>query len=148
MANSLELYDPAQVPVSTFNTATDLPLARRGDGFVYADMRGDWSVQQQDVAGDVTLDMSQQRAFRLRLQGDGQLAFAGAPGGALLISLVIQLVQGVGAPHQVSWPAGVAWSGGYAPSLVAVSGGTDIFQLLSFDGGATWCAGRLMQTGA
>ena len=113
------------------------------------DLAGGWAVDARaGVSGAVALNIDLTRAFSLTFTGDAALSFTSSLAGQpVCLSVVLQIVQGAGGNHLVTWPEAVKWSGNYAPSLLTVAGGKDAFQLLSFDGGLTFGAGRILQIG-
>lgn len=114
------------------------------------DLLAGWAVDARTgVSGAVALNLDLARAFSLLLTDDVVLSLSSATAGdPELISALVRIEQGAGGGHEVTWPGSVAWSSGYAPSLLTAVGGVDILQLLSFDGGQSWSAGRIMQTEA
>lgn len=60
-------------------------------------------------------------------------------------AVLIAFTQGAGGGFDIAFPDNFRWQGGFSPSLQTVPGATDLLQLLTFDGGATWFAAIVMQ---
>jgi hypothetical protein len=84
-----------------------------------------------------TLNLSNASCFDVTLTDDCVLTIAGAVSGLLCSIALIIRQDNVGA-HDLTWPSSVMWSGGVAPSLSSSSGATDIFTMLTVDGGTSW----------
>ncbi len=63
------------------------------------------------------------------------------------LSVTLAVTQAGAGGYTIAWPddGTIRWQGGFAPSLSTILGATDIFQFLTFDGGATWLAALAMQ---
>lgn len=55
----------------------------------------------------------------------------------------MDIIQASGG-HNITWPAGVKWPGGTAPTITATTGAIDVVHLWTRDGGSTWY-GTFMQ---
>lgn len=100
------------------------------------------------VYGRQVLDVGSYRAVALTLIGPAVIEIPPSSALQALCVLVLTIRQGSGAPHAVEWPDNITWAGNYAPALSLNTGGLDVIQLMSTDGGATWFGGRLTQMGS
>lgn len=84
---------------------------------------------EMDVSKGVT-------AFRLTLSENCTLTITTPPAGAHRV--LVEVVQPTSATATVTWPAGVTWAGGTAPTLTAVADAVDVVELVTVDAGVTW----------
>lgn len=90
-----------------------------------------------DAGAAYELDVSKGvTAFRLGLSANCTLTIATPPSGAHRV--IVELVQPSSSTATVTWPAGVTWAGGTAPTLTATSDAVDVVELVTVDAGATW----------
>lgn len=103
-----------------------LRLAMGGAATLVADATAAYEL---DVSKGVT-------AFRLTLTANCTLTITTPPSGAHRV--VVEVVQPASATATVTWPAGVSWAGGTAPTLTAVADAVDVVELVTVDAGVTW----------
>lgn len=103
-----------------------LRLATGGAATIVADATAAYEL---DVSKGVT-------AFRLTLSVNCVLTITTPPSGAHRV--VVEVVQPTSATATVTWPAGVTWAGGTAPTLTAVADAVDVVELVTVDAGTTW----------
>jgi len=56
----------------------------------------------------------------------------------IVLNWPVTTTAGTACTSTVSWPSSVKWPGGSAPALTNKQGRTDVFTLLSVDGGSSW----------
>lgn len=85
----------------------------------------------------LTVNVEQASVWVITLDSDCTFTFDGAQdNGAWSLTLV--LTQDATGTRIVTWPAGVAWPGGEAPTLSTDPGATDVLTFITPDGGTTW----------
>ena len=89
------------------------------------------------ATGAVTLDLTNGNVFTVTLTGDVTFTFNGATTGKAC-SFGLYLTQDATGSHAVTWPTGVKWSGGTAPTLTTTLNATDVLVFESLNGGTTW----------
>lgn len=80
---------------------------------------GDMALPRYDLDVDYTnavLDLGKYQIFRVSINTNPTLTFANAPGAGRAMTVVVTLYGNNGT---VTWPSGIAWSGGHAPELLA-----------------------------
>lgn len=90
-----------------------------------------------------SVDCSKGNYFTRTNSAASTWTFTNAPSGFYRFTL--RLIRAAGAGSQ-TWPSSVRWSGGTAPTLTGTNGGSDIFEFLTDNAGATWRAYRIIQT--
>jgi hypothetical protein len=92
-----------------------------------------------DNLGGLALDLAAANFFVADLTDDiAALSVLNVPAADFqLASLQIAFVAD-GTPRTIAWPAGTLWAGGAAPTPSSGAGEIDIFQLESYDRGASW----------
>lgn len=66
------------------------------------------------------------------------LLFTNVPGSTRLYSLNLIVQQTVAGSKTLSWPVAIKWAGGVSPTLTAGANKTDVFALVTYDGGSSW----------
>jgi len=93
-----------------------------------------------DVAissGALAIDCSSASMFRTNLTSNiSSINFSNVPSDEAFALVLAFKADGTG--RTINWSSAVKWSGGEAPTLTADNGKTDIFILLTSDGGTTW----------
>ena len=89
------------------------------------------------ASGAVTLNLSAGNVFNVTLTGNTTFSFAGATNG-LACSFGLYLTQDATGNRTITWPAGVKWAGGAAPTLTLTANATDLLVFESLNGGTTW----------
>lgn len=74
-------------------------------------------------AGNVTISAGQGSAFRVKLDRDVTFKFAGFADGRKFSIAVTQ----DGGGFDVTWPTGIKWVGGTAPTITSTDGKRDVF---------------------
>jgi hypothetical protein len=97
------------------------------------------------VSPTLALDLTLVRAFTCRIATNVALVLTTNTPPAVLITGLIVITQDAVGSRDIAWPNNFRWQGGYAPSLSVVPGATDILQVTTFDGGATWFAAIALQ---
>lgn len=101
------------------------------------------------VSASKALDTDASRVHQLILgTANVDLSFGTTAAPGVFRSILVFITQGSGGLKTVSYPANVRWQGGFSPSLSTAEGATDILQIMTVDGGATWVAGITYQVAA
>jgi hypothetical protein len=97
------------------------------------------------TAPTLTIDFTVQRAASLTLAANLALTVKTTTGNSVFVTGMMVITQdGVGS-RDITWPGNFRWQGGYSPALSTVPGSTDILQVSTFDGGASWFAAIALQ---
>jgi hypothetical protein len=90
----------------------------------------------------ITIDWSAGNQFRVTLGGNRTIAFVNLQTGQLIR---VRLQQDATGSRTVTWPAGISWAGGAAPTLTTTANKADWIGLIctdsatpTFDGGPGW----------
>lgn len=59
-------------------------------------------------------------------------------GADLVTTFTFKFTQASSAMHNITWPASVQWAGGTAPTMTQTNDATDIYGLITYDGGTTF----------
>lgn len=99
----------------------------------------DFDPLNQDVTSSdtTTIDISRGECTTLTLDRATTIAFSNPPASGKLGEICIKFVQ-TKARAAVSWPSGVTWEGGTAPTITVTDGAIDFVKLWTLDGGVTW----------
>lgn len=85
------------------------------------------------------LDCTAATVFRHVLTENTTITPALVPATGTAFACVLEVEQDAGASgFVVSWPAGTVWADATAPTLTATASATDVFVLMTHDGGTTW----------
>jgi hypothetical protein len=98
------------------------------------------------AASALTIDLTTQRAYAFTL-ANANLALTvitSTSSNIFVTGMVVITQDGIGS-RDITWPVNFRWQGGFSPSLSTVPGSTDILQVSTFDGGASWFAAIAMQ---
>ena len=90
------------------------------------------------TSGSLSLDVDEQRYFRVPLQRDVQVSFGTIPevaAAALVVTLAV--IVSPGAVRAMTWPKAVRWPSGTAPTFDA-GDGTYLIELRRLDDNAVW----------
>jgi hypothetical protein len=94
-------------------------------------------VVNNNISGSYTIDLANANVFNLTMTGDTSFAFTGAVNGkACSFSLYIK--QDSSGGWSASWPTGVRWASGVAPTLSTKANAIDILVFESLNGGTFW----------
>ena len=72
-------------------------------------------------------------------------ALFSSAGPGTFINALIAFTQGGAGGYDVTFPNSFRWQGGYAPAMQWVPGSTDMLNVISYDGGASWIASIAVQ---
>lgn len=89
------------------------------------------------ATGAVTLNLTNGNVFSLTLTGNVTLTFSGATSGKAC-SFAVYAKQDSTGSRTVTWPSGVKWAGGSAPTMSTSANALDIVVFESLDGGTNW----------
>lgn len=90
-------------------------------------------------ATTTTIDCSTGNIFNVTLGASvTTLAFSNVPSAGRVYTLTLFLTQDATGGKTFAWPISVKWSGGTAPSITSTAAKTDIFTLVTHDGGTSW----------
>jgi len=86
-----------------------------------------------------TIDCALGTVFSHTLTESTTIAFTNPPASGTAYAMVVKIVQDASASgFTVTWPVSVVWPASTAPVLTATANATDMFVLLTHDGGTTW----------
>lgn len=134
-SSDVALSNPATGQFLEYNTATakwnNAPAALTTGG-------GAETVATNSTAtGATTLNLANGNVFNVTMTGDVTFTFSGATNGKAC-SFGLYLSQDATGSHAVTWPSGVKWAGGTAPTLTTTASAVDVLVFESLDGGTTW----------
>lgn len=104
------------------------------------------AVLTDDTGSSYQIDPSSGNVHKLTLTNNCTFSFANIPSSGSC-SLTLILIQDSTGSRTVTWPDSLKWSLGAEPALSTAADSTDIVQLFTVDGGATWfgfLAGKTM----
>jgi hypothetical protein len=105
---------------------------------------GEATASPSIASGSLSLDLSTAQIFEVALDANIiALTFANPPAPGTARGFTLKLA--VTGAYAITWPAGVKWPRGAAPTLTATPGKYDIFSFVTMDGGATWFGSALIQ---
>jgi hypothetical protein len=123
---------------STHASAGSDPLTPSSIGATSVNGGGKETVKTVTTSGAApTIDLADGNVQLLTLTADAAIALAGSTSG-VACSLSLYLKQDGAGGHAVTWPAGVRWPNGVAPSLSPGANKIDLVVLETLDGGLTW----------
>lgn len=96
------------------------------------------NISSGSASGAQALDLSNQSYFAYTLTGNVTFSFSNIPSSGVAICATLELKQDATGSRTVTWPSGTTWESGVAPVLTTTANKTDIFMLMSRDGGTTW----------
>ena len=86
-----------------------------------------------------TIDCNAATVFRTTLTQNTTITPSNVPAVPKAYAFVLHVIQDAGASgYVVTWPTGTVWATGTAPTLSTGANATDVFVLLTYDGGTTW----------
>lgn len=138
--------DGIDTVLNDVKTTADAALARAG-----GDMSGrvnvnvaDWDLTDLGaaVSGTTDLDLDAANYFHGTVTGNTTFTFSNVPTSGRVQFFVVEVTDD-GGGHSLTWPAAVQWPSGTAPT--PSTGGTDIYVLVTRDGGTTVNAVRAME---
>jgi hypothetical protein len=88
------------------------------------------------ATGATALNLANGEVQTINLTGNATLTASGWPASGTWAKLVLQ-ISNTGAFNITSWPTGVIWPGGTAPTITSGAGKRDCVILMSADGGVT-----------
>lgn len=89
------------------------------------------------TTGATTVDLANGNSQVLTLASNTTLTITGATA-STSCTVSLHLVQDGTGSRIVTWPGGVQWPGGTAPTLSTAAGAHDLVVLETLDGGTTW----------
>jgi len=98
------------------------------------------TISAASASGAQALDLANQTYFAYTLTGNVTFSFSNVPSAGVAVCVTVELKQDATGSRTVTWPAGTTWEGGVAPTLTTTANKTDIFMLMTRDGGTTWFA--------
>jgi hypothetical protein len=89
--------------------------------------------------GSVILSMLNSNVFELILTRNVvSLLFSDVPASGQAASVVLIVVQDSVGDHTLAWPSSVRWPNGTPPQMSTSPTATDIYALMTINGGGTW----------
>lgn len=119
IAQTFRLVDKDGYYTPEFKRYLDLLLARVGG------ITGGTYTQLTLSGGAFLWDLNTSPISYITLTGTGTVPTIINPIAGLLYPYRIQLIQGAGGSHTVTWPANVKWNNGVAPTLSTAVGALD-----------------------
>lgn len=101
-------------------------------------------VAQGNMTGATAINLANGRFFHGTLTGNATVSFSNVPATDSAVFVMLELTNG--GAYTITWPAGMAWPGGAAPSLAAA--GVDLLTFYTRDGGTTWRGALSMSASA
>lgn len=95
------------------------------------------SADRRSVTGATTADMALYSSFFWTMTGNVTVTVSNWPVSGKEGRANFYLKQDGTGSRTVTWPAGVLWPGGVTPTLTTTANKTDVFVLITFDGGTT-----------
>jgi hypothetical protein len=92
------------------------------------------------VTGTWTMDCAAANFFDLTLTGSITISPSNVPANGRVWSGTIVAKQDATGGRTITWPSGIKWPGGSAPPATTTANATDIWSLMTYDGGSTWVA--------
>jgi hypothetical protein len=97
------------------------------------------TVTSPAVAATTTLNCVNGMTHRITLTQNTTIAITGlSPTANLAQTVSIFMKQDATGGRTVTWPSGVKWSNGVAPTLVTTANAENVVSLTTFDSGTTW----------
>jgi hypothetical protein len=90
------------------------------------------------TTGSWTMNCGAANFFDLTLTGNITVAPSNVPANCRVWSGTIAAKQDATGGRTITWPAGIKWPGGSAPPATTTANATDIWSLMTYDGGTTW----------
>ena len=90
------------------------------------------------TTGTWTMDCGAANFFDLTLTGSITISPTNVPPATRAWSGTIAAKQDATGGRTITWPSGIKWPGGSAPPATTTANATDIWSLLTYDGGTTW----------
>ena len=87
------------------------------------------------VTGAQAINWSTSRWYDLTLSGDVTLTFTGLPASGTPATLMLAIHQPSGGGKIVTWPSVMAWDEGTAPLQSAIGSATDLYSMVTLNGG-------------
>jgi hypothetical protein len=94
-------------------------------------------VTNSTASGSVTLNLAAGSVFALTLTGAVTLAFTGATTG-IACSFTLYLTENATGGYGVTWPSGITWTGGSAPTLNTAALALNVLVFETVNGGTNW----------
>jgi hypothetical protein len=91
-----------------------------------------------NVGGTETFDVSTGNYFIATLDQNSVFSFDATNCPSDSVFFILQLKNGPGGPHAITWPASVKWPADSVPQRTETDGLTDIWSFVTTDNGATW----------
>jgi hypothetical protein len=89
------------------------------------------------TGGSTTIDLTNGNSQVLTLNASTTLTLTGATS-STSCTLSLHVVQDGTGGRTITWPAGVKWPGGTAPTLSTAASAHDLVVLETYDGGTVW----------
>ena len=122
----------------TFSSA----FIQMADNFLLRPNIGDYAIRHSDytqTTGTVTISAGNGNSAAFTLTENATIVLqAPSPTGSMC-QMSIEITQdGAGGAYTVTWPAGVVWPGGTAPTMTTGNGAVDVVTLYTRDEGTIW----------
>ena len=85
-----------------------------------------------------TIDLELGNVHKVILNTNATFSFVNPPADGKVGSFSLVAIQSEEGGKAATWPAGVLWASGIAPTLTAAPGASDIFTFFTYDGGNQW----------
>lgn len=84
------------------------------------------------------IDLSSGNIHNLTLTDNCTLTFSNPPASGNLGEFLLILAQDGTGGRSLTWPSGILWAGGSAPTLTTTASAVDILRFMTHDGGTNW----------
>jgi hypothetical protein len=97
-------------------------------------------VANTGATGTWTMNCAAANFFELTLTGSITISPTNVPANGRVWSGTIVAKQDATGGRTITWPTGIKWPGGSAPPATTTANATDIWSIMTYDGGSTWVA--------
>lgn len=132
--NTIFIAFDAEFAVKTINQSFADKVISRPELKDYAETL----VTATSTAGTATLDFSAGNHQQITLSENTTIAFSNFPSTGRSGGMLIYVKQHASAAKTLAWPASVKWAGGTAPVMTPTVGRTDIYLVITRDGGTSY----------
>lgn len=97
-------------------------------------------VSNTSTSGTWSMNCAAANFFELTLTGNTTISPSNVPPSTRVWSGTIAAKQDATGGRTITWPSGTKWPGGSVPPATTTANATDIWSLMTYDGGTTWVA--------